>query len=73
MDYISGEEYCKAQASNAYSKASDLEKQVKELVGKVGNLQIEVDLLKKKLKDIGKEKEETIYYEEDTWFHPFKD
>lgn len=73
MEYISGEEYCRAQASNAYSKASDLEKQVKELVGKVANLQIEVDLLKKKLKDIGKEKEETIYYEDDTWFHPFRD
>ena len=73
MDYISGQEYRDATASNAYGMVTNLERQVKELTNKVENLQIEVDLLKKKLKDIGEEKEETIYYEEDTWFHPFKD
>ena len=69
MDYISGEEYSRAEASNAYKKANNLEEQVKELTFIVKNLQIDVNNLKKKIKG------ENICSEDDyePWFHPFKD
>jgi len=75
MDYISGEEYCRAQASNAYTTANNLEKQVKELVAIVNNLKIEIDVIKNKLNnlDTSKEPRQQDYYEDDTWFHPFGD
>ena len=49
MNYISGEEYSRAEASNAYSKASNLEKQISELSAIVKNLQMEVNILKRKI------------------------
>lgn len=55
MEYISGEEYTSALASNAYAKTDYLEKQVKELISIVNNLQIDILIIKNKLNDVLKE------------------
>lgn len=75
MDYISGEQYTAATASGAYTTASNLEKQVKELIAIVNNLKIEIDVIKNRLNnlDTTKESRQHDYYEDDTWFHPFGD
>ena len=52
MDYISGEQYVAATASSAYTTASNLEKQVKELIAIVNNLKIEIDVIKNRLNNL---------------------
>lgn len=61
MDYISGEEYARAEASNAYSTAKNLERQIEKLTSIISNLQLDVTFLKKKVEELSNKETEKIY------------